>query len=125
MRKKLASRKGNNAKGFRSKSPEKAPALPRVRPVWDAENRTLRLNGRVVIDLRRAAPSLGLLLTTFHNYRWKEKVPNPFSGTHKKAHQALRNAIKKLNHRQNLLRFHGDGDGMHVRWELIAEKPQE
>jgi len=101
--------------------------VPEIEPVWDAENRTLWWNGRVVIRFeRRAAPNPELLLESFQELRWVRRMPNPFHGNHKKAHEKLRNAIKKLNRRQNVLRFHGGGDGESVRWELIAEtRPDE
>jgi len=117
-----ADRKGKTAgKKTSAAGIEKIPAASVIKPVWDAEDRILWWDGRVVIEFGRCAPSLGLFLANFQELRWRKKVPNPFGGAHTKAHQALRNAIKKLNGRQNVLRFHGDGDGDHVRWDLIAE----
>jgi hypothetical protein len=125
MDKKRISPKTNSERTLRKKvsavAKERAIRAPEIKPRWDGEDRILWWNGIVVIEFGRKAPSLELFLATFQELGWKRKVPNPFTGPHKKAHQALRNAIKKLNGRQNVIRFHGDGDGEHVRWEVVAE----
>ncbi|MCI0347881.1 MAG: hypothetical protein L0Z53_00510 [Acidobacteriales bacterium] len=96
------------------------PRHKRKHPRWDAGNRRLLFGPLIVKEFIRPAASQILVLTAFQEQGWPRRIDNPLSGTHKKAHEHLRSVIKKLSHGQQILRFHGDGTGQGLWWEVLV-----
>lgn len=94
------------------------PRRKRKHPRWDAGNRRLLFGPLIVKEFIRPAASQILVLTAFQEQGWPGRIDNPLSGTHKRAHEHLRNVVKKLNRGQKFIRFHCDGTGVGVFWEV-------
>ncbi|MCI0462127.1 MAG: hypothetical protein L0Z62_34685 [Gemmataceae bacterium] len=94
------------------------PADKKPSPAWDNQRRQLRFGSRVVKRFQRLAPNLELILAAFQELGWPERIDNPLGGSYKQGHERLRDAIKKLNRGQDILRFHADGTGQGIRWEV-------
>jgi hypothetical protein len=93
-----------------------------LRPGWDREARELRLGDVRILALTRSAPDEQHLLDVFQEDNWARKVDNPFGApTAKQAHEKLRNVVKKLNRKGSCIRFHLDGTGEAVTWELLED----
>lgn len=93
-------------------------------PRWDREARELCLGSLKVLDFRRRrAPDQELLLAALQETGWTDRLDNPLPGSGRKAHERLRNAVKKLNRKQQHIRFHLDGTGLAITWERIAIEP--
>ena len=95
-----------------------ASTLPR----WDAGVRELRVGSVLVKQFRRPAPCQELILAAFEEEGWPRHLDDPLppqAGL--VAKRRLLEAIDRLNRRQKrrLLRFHGDGTGRGVCWELL------
>lgn len=96
----------------------------RVRPSFmtsESGNRELRVLGRVVKEFRGYAMNQERILVEFQRQRWRRWIKNPFLGSSElSAKRRLHNTIDRLNRNQihALLRFHGDGTGLGVSWEL-------
>jgi hypothetical protein len=90
-------------------------------PLWNCQRRELRFGSCVVKRLQRPAPNLELILAAFQELGWPERIDNPLGGSYRRAPEHLRDAIKKLNRGQDILRFHGDGTGRGIRWEAVGE----
>jgi hypothetical protein len=94
-----------------------------VRPEWDPERRVLRVGGRVVKHFRVPARNQELILTAFQELGWPRYIDDPLPpapGLDPK--HRLRDTISRLNHNQQnrLIRFHGDGNGRGLWWELVG-----
>ena len=95
----------------------------RAGPEWDAECRVLRVGGKVVKQFRVPAENQELILTRLQELGWPTHVKDPLPrvpGLSPK--QRLRDTITRLNHNQRngLIRFHGDGNGQGLWWELVG-----
>ena len=83
-------------------------------PRWEA--RRLRLRRRLVKTFRRAAPCRELILNTFQELHWPDRIDSPFS---KDAHETLRNAVARLNSdTAPYIHFRLDGTCTGVCWDL-------
>jgi hypothetical protein len=91
-------------------------------PVWNRERRELRFRRHLVKRFLRPAKNQQLIIAAFAELRWPERMENPVGGPHKRAHEHLRDAVKKLNRGQDILRFHADGTGQGIRWEVVGPK---
>jgi hypothetical protein len=94
-----------------------------VRPEWDPERRVLRVGGKVVKHFRVPAGNQELILRVLQELGWPRYIDDPLPpapGLDPK--HRLRDAISRLNHNQQnrLIRFHGDGNGRGLWWELVA-----
>lgn len=93
-----------------------------LRPRWLGDCQELLLGDRLIKKFRRPAPNQIAILTAFENTGWPHHVGNPLStDLDGDAVERLHDAIKRLNCRQHtpVLRFHGDGTGAGVTWELV------
>jgi hypothetical protein len=91
------------------------------KPRWDTTRRELSLAGRIVKRFRVPARNQETILSVFEEEGWAEHIHDPLPVTHEiDAPTRLHDAINRLNRCQinPLLRFHGDGKGTGVFWEL-------
>jgi hypothetical protein len=93
-----------------------------LKPRWHATRRELSLAGLIVKRFRVPARNQETILSVFEEEGWAEHIHDPLPVTHEiDAPTRLHDAINRLNRCQinPLLRFHGDGKGTGVFWELI------
>ncbi len=90
-------------------------------PIWDAEHHELRFGRRLVKRFSRPAPNQELILAAFQELGWPARIDNPLGGKHKRAHEHLRDSVKRLNRGQNILHFSADGTGEGIRWEAVGK----
>ncbi len=92
-----------------------------LKPRWDTIRRELSLAGKIVKRFRVPARNQETILSVFEEEGWAEHIHDPLPVTHEiDAPTRLHDAINRLNRCQvnALLRFHGDGKGTGVFWEL-------
>lgn len=92
-----------------------------LKPRWDAIRRELSLAGRIVKRFRVPARNQETILSVFEEEGWAEHIHDPLPVNHLiDAPTRLHDAINRLNRCQinPLIRFHGDGNGTGVFWEL-------
>jgi hypothetical protein len=92
-----------------------------MKPRWDAIRRELSLAGQIVKRFRVPARNQETILSVFEEEGWAEHIQDPLPVTHDiDAPTRLHDAINRLNRCQinPLLRFHGDGKGTGVFWQL-------
>jgi len=97
------------------------PAMSAPNPSWDGTRRELSLAGLIVKRFRVPARNQETILIVFEEEGWVEHIHDPLPVTHDiDAPTRLHDAINRLNRCQinPLLRFHGDGKGTGVFWEL-------
>jgi hypothetical protein len=102
------------------------PVSPVLVPHWDAELRTLSLNGQIVKAFRREAPNQEMILNAFQESSWTRRIDDPLPPEREiDSRVRLHDAIKSLNrnHITPLLRFRGDGSGKGVCWEVTETHP--
>jgi hypothetical protein len=90
-------------------------------PSWDAERRALKFAGRIVKQFRRNAVNQIILLATFEEEGWPERIDDPLPPVEMlDIKRRLNDTIKSLNHgqRARLIHFGGDGTGEGVVWEI-------
>jgi hypothetical protein len=96
--------------------------IPGCRPVWVREWKELRVQELIVKRFRWRAPNQELLLTVFEEEGWPHRIDDPLPRVPEQdSRRRLHDTIKCLNrHQENrLIRFHGDGTGEGVLWELL------
>jgi len=92
-----------------------------LKPSWNANRRELLFEGMIVKRFRVPARNQETILSVFEEEGWAEHIHDPLPVTHDiDAPTRLHDAINRLNRCQinPLLRFHGDGKGTGVFWEL-------
>jgi len=97
------------------------PAAALLKPCWNANRRELSFEGLIVKRFRVPARNQETILSVFEEEGWAEHIHDPLPVTHDiDAPTRLHDAINRLNRCQinPLLRFHGDGKGTGVFWEL-------
>jgi hypothetical protein len=95
------------------------------RPCWNSSRRELSLDGVVVKRYRVPAHNQELILSAFEEEGWPEHIDDPLPVSHEiDPHTRLHDAINRLNRCQTnrLLRFHGNGSGTGVFWDLRRTK---
>jgi hypothetical protein len=101
-----------------------APSVIAVTPEWDATHRELRFADQVVKRYRVPARNQAAILDAFQEEGWPEFIDDPIppDGNQDPKHR-LSVTIKSLNRNQlvPLLRFHGNGNGLQVYWEAVAQ----
>lgn len=93
-------------------------------PEWDASHRELRYQGQVIKHFRVPAKNQELILTAFQEDGWPHCIDDPLSPDREvDPKQRLQATIKSLNRNQlvRLIRFHGNGNGLQVYWEVIQD----
>jgi hypothetical protein len=98
----------------------KPPAKPPSKlPVWDREEKTLRLGRtriRTIASLNRAT-NIVLILDRFQKKGW-QKVASPLEGS------KLQDAVYSLNKGLKKLRFHVCDNGASIAWEISRSSSQ-
>jgi hypothetical protein len=97
------------------------PVAALLKPCWNANRRELSFEGLIVKRFRVPARNQETILSVFEEEGWAEHIHDPLPVTHDiDAPTRLHDAINRLNRCQinPLLRFHGDGKGTGVFWEL-------
>jgi hypothetical protein len=92
-------------------------------PHWNAALRVLSVGGRVVKQYRVPAENQELILAAFEELSWPPHLDDPLPpAPGLDSQQRLRDTTGRLNHNQKhrLIRFHGDGHGRGLWWELLA-----
>lgn len=92
-----------------------------VKPRWDRIRRELSLSGLIVKRFRVPARNQETILGMFEEREWAEHIIDPLPVSYNvDAPTRLHDAINRLNRCQinPLLRFHGDGKGTGVFWEI-------
>jgi hypothetical protein len=87
--------------------------------VWDAVRRELRWQEKVVKHFRRCAPNQELLLESFQEQGWPERIDDPLPRDGNTiAEDRLRETVKSLNRgiTRGGLRFRVEVGGRGVRW---------
>jgi hypothetical protein len=100
---------------------ERSPEASALKPRWDTTRRELSLAGLIVKRYRVPARNQETILSVFEEEGWAAHIHDPLPVTHEiDAPTRLHDAINRLNRCQihPLLRFHGDGKGTGVFWEL-------
>ena len=95
---------------------------PNRKPVWDAQHKELRLARLLVKRFRWRAPNQETLLAVFEEEEWTHRIDDPLPRMPEQdPRRRLHDTIKCLNRNQEnrLIRFHGDGTGEGVVWELV------
>lgn len=98
-------------------------AAQRVQPQWDPETRELRLGGRVIKRYKWQAPNQEIILSAFQEDGWPPVIDDPLpQKSDQDPTQRMQDTIKGLNrnHEYSVIRFHGNGAGDGIRWELLA-----
>jgi hypothetical protein len=93
-----------------------------LRPHWDPERQELRLGDRIVKKFRSPAVNQETILTVFEEDGWPPRIDDPLPpAPEQDPKRRLHDTIKCLNRNQQneLVRFHGDGTGKGVVWELV------
>lgn len=111
--------------GMASANPRDASADRAVagEPNWDGERRELRIGSVVIKRFRVPARNQECILSAFQEEAWPIHIDDPLPPVPQiEPKRRLHSAIQCLNRNQKarLLRFHGDGEGLGVRWELLA-----
>jgi len=91
------------------------------KPRWHSIRRELSFAGRIVKRFRVPARNQETILSVFEEEGWAEHIHDPLPVNHLvDAPTRLHDAINRLNRCQinPLIRFHGDGKGTGVFWEL-------
>lgn len=95
------------------------------KPHWDSKQRELWLGDQLVKRFAVHATNQCLLMAVFQEEDWPVLVLDPFpGGTHRVKRKRLNNVIERLNkgHAVSLIRFHSNGNGDGVWWEIVGKK---
>ena len=91
-------------------------------PHWDHDCRELRFGSYLVKQFKVPAENQELILSAFEEEGWPPHLDDPLPPRPElDSKQRLHDAINRLNRNQKrrLIRFHGDGNGQGLRWELL------
>lgn len=94
-----------------------------LHPVWDAENRQLRFDGRIVKQFKWKAANQERVLAAFQEEGWPECIDDPLPPSENvNPKRRLHDTIKCLNRNRHndLIRFHGNGNGQGVIWRVVV-----
>jgi hypothetical protein len=95
-----------------------------LKPVWHSRSRELRVGEFLVKKFRVPAENQELILSVFEEECWPTYIDDPLPMKPEIVpKQRLNNVISRLNGRQlaPILRFHGNGNGEGIGWQLLAE----
>ena len=89
-------------------------------PTWDPDGRRLLWGGRVLKVYHHSAAEQQLILAAFEEQGWPNRIDDPLSPKFLlDSVERLHNTIRSLNDRLEGIRFHCDGSGTGIRWELL------
>lgn len=97
---------------------------PEVRPTWDVERHELRLGSTIVKQFKWRASNQEKILEAFEEEDWPPRIDDPLpQDPNIDPKRRLNDAIKSLNRKQKtpIVRFHGDGSGQGIFWELTGD----
>jgi hypothetical protein len=99
--------------------------LQRPLPNWDVNLRELRLAEALVKRFRVPAASQEIILSVFQEEGWPAQIDDPLPSSpdiipQRRLHYAI-NGLNR-NQKNQLLRFHGNGNGNGVNWEYVAAR---
>jgi hypothetical protein len=93
-------------------------------PAWDAERHELRVGEKLVKRFKWPALNQEKILAVFQEEGWPPRIDDPLAPQpDQDPKRRLHDTIKCLNRNQKspLLRFHGDGTGEGIIWELVQD----
>jgi hypothetical protein len=93
------------------------------RPLWNPELQQLCVGDVLIKEFKLPCPNQGTILMAFEEEGWPSRIDDPLPPSGEMDPRTrLRYTIKSLNKKQKtrLIRFIGDGTGMGVRWEFLA-----
>jgi hypothetical protein len=98
-------------------SPVTAPEPSR--PRWDAAQGVLLYEDRVVRKVRpfKVATNIIQVLQAFETAGWPRQIEDPV----RLGQQTLHETIRSLNKALRIIRFHSDGTGERIRWEVTRQ----
>ena len=97
-------------------------------PCWNKERRELCLDGITIKRFKWAAANQEAILAAFEEEGWPHRIDDPISPQPEQdSKRRLSDTIKYLNRKQQneLIRFHGDGSGEGVVWEMVEQDEAE
>ncbi len=95
-------------------------------PFWNAELRELRVNGTMIRAFKWQAINQELVLSAFQEDGWPFVIDDPLPPKEEQdPRRRLHDTIKALNRNQSRIRFHGNGTGEGIRWELLPCDPKD
>jgi hypothetical protein len=88
------------------------------KPSWDRNKGELSFDGEVIKKIRRIGNAINvvLLLDTFQELGWPDRVDSPLSPEDSQKHHAT---IRSLNTSLSRIRFRSDGEGIGFIWESL------
>ena len=90
------------------------------KPSWQKERRSLCLGKNTIATYEKhPAKNQTRVLEAFEEEDWAECIDSPISGSNDK--KKLRDTIRSLNKKQNVLGFRADGTGEKICWSLNSE----
>ena len=92
-------------------------------PTWDDQRHELRVGSVVIKQFKWRASNQETILNAFEEEQWPPRIDDPLPQDPEiDPKRRLNDAIKSLNRRQKtpILRFHGDGSGQGIYWELVS-----
>jgi hypothetical protein len=95
-------------------------------PQWDSDRQQLRVGWVIVKEFKVPAANQEAILVAFQEENWAPRIDDPLvPKPNLDAKRRLRDTINCLNRKQKnpLIRFHCDGRGEGIRWELTREQP--
>jgi hypothetical protein len=99
------------------------PTRPISRPLWVAAIRELSIDGKLVKRFKWQAVNQETVLSAFQEDGWPRVIDDPLPPKPQQdSKRRLHDTIKALNRNQNKMRFHGNGTGQGIRWEVIFGK---
>jgi hypothetical protein len=93
-----------------------------VKPIWDKSTGKIRLGGCTIKRVHKPnlATNISRILDAFQEEGWPPQIIDPLpeiKELKQTPKQRLHEAVKSLNHKLTLVRFHTDGTGEGVFWE--------
>ena len=96
-------------------------------PRWERKSGTLYVGQQVVKRFMRPSPNQEIVLTTFEEEGWPDRIDDPLPPARNVApKRRLHDTIKWLNRNQELrlLHFSGDGTGEGICWKALVPAPR-
>jgi hypothetical protein len=97
---------------------EASPQSSNLTPHWDREKSVLKLGDETIREIKRpkTAKNIVAILDAFQEEGWPYKVDDPLPGGPNGVR--LARAIRSLNDNLRQIKFHGDGSGEGISWDV-------